>query len=406
MTIQTDILIIGGGIAGMWTLNRLTNLGYSAILLEKSALGDGQSMKSQGIIHGGVKYSLTGEASQAAQAIASMPKRWSDSLNGCGEIDLSQAEVLSPYHYMWSKGSLSSKLTTFFASKAVSEKMHPIAKEDEPIAFKDAKLKSKLYALHENVLDIPSVFQTLAQQHHGQCFQIDGVEQLDFQLRDDQSIESVKIKNTDLSITPKFTVFTAGEGNEALMEKLKLPTKEKPEMQRRAVHMCLVKHHYDFPIYAHCIGTGSKPELTITSHRHSDGSWVYYLGGNLSEDGVDLSQDEQIEVAKDTLKKLVPWLDFSTAQFDTFKLNKAEPKTKGLLRPDSSFVQSLSNCCVAWPTKLALAPQLADEVILEIQKHDIKASNKLNKENVIKQFQSVNIPTAKAAIAIWEQVFK
>ena len=405
MTLQTDILIIGGGIAGMWTLNRLTQLGYSAILLEKNTLGDGQSMKSQGIIHGGVKYSLSGEASQAAQAIASMPRRWQDSLDGQGEIDLSQAQVLSPYHYMWSKGSLSSKLTTFFASKAVSEKMHPLKKDEKPMAFKDAKLKSKLYALHENVLDIPSVFQTLAEQHHGQCFQIDCETNLNFQLNNDGSIDSVQFKNTKLSIEPKFTILSAGEGNESLLNKLKIPVQEKPEMQRRTVHMCLVKHHYDFPLFAHCIGTGSKPELTITSHPHSDGSWIYYLGGNLSEDGIDLSEKEQIKVAKATLKKLVPWLDFSKAQFATFKVNKAEVETKGLLRPDNSYVETIKNFAVAWPTKLALAPQLSDKVIKVLKENEINPSHNLDTDLYLESFKEAKIPNAEVATAIWEQVF-
>ena len=406
MTINTDILIIGGGIAGMWTVNRLTKLGYSVILLEKTALGDGQSMKSQGIIHGGVKYSLTGQVSKAANAISGMPKRWSDSLDGSGEVDLSQAKVLSPYHYMWSKGNLASKLTTFFASKAVSEKMHRLNPDEEPLAFQEAKLKSALYALHENVLDIPSIFQTLAQQHHGQCFQVDCQNELDFEVNPDSSIHLAKIRNTDLAIKPQFTIFTAGEGNEALLEKLNLPAKEKPAMQRRAVHMTLVKHQHPFPLYAHCIGTGSKPELTISSHKHSDGSWVYYLGGNLSEDGIDLNEDEQIKVAKETLKELVPWLDFTKADFASFKLNKAEPKTKGLLRPDSSFVQTIQNTAVAWPTKLALAPQLADQIIEELQKNDINALNPQNKTELIAAFQKANIQCSQAATPIWEQLFK
>ena len=37
--IQTDITIIGGGIAGLWLLHRLCSLGYNAILLEHKALG-------------------------------------------------------------------------------------------------------------------------------------------------------------------------------------------------------------------------------------------------------------------------------------------------------------------------------------------------------------------------------
>src|SRR5665213_2066743 len=50
-----DIAIFGGGIAGLWLLNRLRTAGYSALLFESGALGGGQTNKAQGIIHGGMK---------------------------------------------------------------------------------------------------------------------------------------------------------------------------------------------------------------------------------------------------------------------------------------------------------------------------------------------------------------
>lgn len=60
--LKLDALIIGGGVAGLWLLNRLRNEGYQALLLEQEALGTGQSIASQGMIHGGIKYAL-GESS-------------------------------------------------------------------------------------------------------------------------------------------------------------------------------------------------------------------------------------------------------------------------------------------------------------------------------------------------------
>ena len=52
--VATDILIFGGGIAGLWTLHRLRRAGFAACLLESSSLGSTQSIGSQGIIHGGL----------------------------------------------------------------------------------------------------------------------------------------------------------------------------------------------------------------------------------------------------------------------------------------------------------------------------------------------------------------
>ncbi|WP_323150307.1 FAD-dependent oxidoreductase, partial [Pseudomonas oryzihabitans] len=57
---STDILIVGGGVAGLWLNARLRRAGYATVLVETGALGGGQSGKSQGIIHGGTKYALTG----------------------------------------------------------------------------------------------------------------------------------------------------------------------------------------------------------------------------------------------------------------------------------------------------------------------------------------------------------
>src|SRR5882762_9084544 len=87
-TVKTDIVIIGGGIAGLWLLNRLRQLGYSAILLESNTLGGGQTHKAQGIIHGGMKYALQGEVTSSMAAITDMPKIWQHCLHGQGEIDL------------------------------------------------------------------------------------------------------------------------------------------------------------------------------------------------------------------------------------------------------------------------------------------------------------------------------
>ena len=55
-----DVAIVGGGIAGIWLLNLLHHSGYRVVLFEAEEVGCQQTLGSQGMIHGGLKYELGG----------------------------------------------------------------------------------------------------------------------------------------------------------------------------------------------------------------------------------------------------------------------------------------------------------------------------------------------------------
>lgn len=116
------------------------------------------------------------------------------------------------------------------------------------------------------------------------------------------------------------------------------------------------------PLYAHCLGTGDTPRLTITSHSDAQGRLIWYLGGGLAEDGVTRDRAAQIAAARRELAALLPWVDWARVELASFTVARAEPRQAQGRRPGSLEVQMHGRCLAAWPTKLALAPALADHL--------------------------------------------
>ncbi|OAD23675.1 oxidoreductase, FAD-binding protein [Candidatus Thiomargarita nelsonii] len=367
--IHVDITIIGGGIAGLWLLNRLRNLGYNAILFEQKALGGAQTLASQGMIHGGMKYTLGGVLPNISETIAQMPKHWRSCLAGQGDVDLSRAQILSDHVYLWSTASLGSKLTTFFASRAIRGRINAVAKDKIPPVFQNKAFNGKLYRLQEIVVDVPSVVSALAENYREAIFKIDW-QHASFVQANEGGVEALQIQHNSqlLSIQSQRFIFAAGEGNENLLQQLSIT---QPKMQRRPLHQVLVKHDYPHPLYAHCIATSSSPRLTVSSHATSDGKWIWYLGGGLATKGVDQTEPELIATAKEEVKALFSWIDFSQAQWGCLRINRAEPKQGDFMLPDSAYAKSCGNVIVAWPTKLTLSPDLANKVVELLRQEQI-----------------------------------
>ena len=355
-TLHTDIAIIGGGIAGLWTLNHLRKLGYSAILFEHSALGSEQTIGSQGMIHGGVKYALAGNWNDRAEAISAMPAIWRQCLRGEGKVDLRGARVLSEDFFLWSSARLQSRLTTFLASKMLRGRVEKVAAQDYPSPLQSPDFHGQVYRLEDLVLDVPSLVATLADRQHDAIFKVDW--QSASLYRDGNR---ALLELPECTVVPRRLVLTAGTGNEALIAALGATG---PAMQRRPLQQVLVKHHYQESFYGHCMGSNPSPRLTVSSHISLDNRPVWYLGGELATSGADDEPGQLIERARGELKELLPWVDFGQTEWRTIRLDRAEPLRAGQ-RPDSAFVGKvgdMDNTLAAWPTKLTLCPDLADAI--------------------------------------------
>ncbi len=368
-------LIIGGGIAGLWTLARLQQAGYKSVLLESQALGVGQTRYAQGIIHGGTKYALTGKLTASSEAVADMPSRWRACFEGNGELDLTQAELLSDAHYLWSTTSLTSRISGFFASKVMRSRSSELDKDALPAIFQHKDFHGQFYRLDEPVFDVLSVIRALAEPRKQSILMID-------QETLAAENEAVKVQSTpgdSYVFHYKKIIFIAGEGNEDLLSRFGC---NQPEMQRRPLKMVVMRggpnKGLNDMIYAHCLGASVNPRITITSHRDKQGNIVWYMGGQLAEDGVNKSDAELIQAAKKELNELIPWLELKDAEWGVLEINRAEINKPGTTRPASFSIETNNKIITAWPTKLALAPALADALLEILDKENISPGTDLS----------------------------
>ncbi len=367
-TIKTDIAIVGGGVAGLWLLSELRGAGYHAVLLEANALGHGQTIASQGMIHGGIKYALSGGLTQASEAIASMPARWREALAGLGHVDLSSTTVLSDHFYMWSPGDISSRLGTFVASRALRGRIDKIARSAYPPLFNTPEFRGQLLKLVDLVVDVPSLLRNLADNNRGHIFSATPEETRLTRGHDDKT----NIVTAAGVIQAQRVILAAGLGNENLLSQL---GSSQPETQRRPLHQVLLRHDAPHELYGHCMGRSASPRLTVSTHKAEDGSSIWYLGGDLATNHIDKEPAALIDIARRELAEIFPWLDFGHQQWATLRIDRAEPRQPRLLKPDRAFASltdTAADVIACWPTKLALAPDLAKSVLALLSENGVQ----------------------------------
>ena len=352
--LNVDVAIVGGGIAGLWLLARLRQRGYGALLIESEQLGAGQTLCAQGIIHGGAKYALHGEISDSATAIAGMPALWRRCLNGEDPIiDLRGARLLAEHQYLWATRAPTSRLAAFFASRVMRGRMEKVVGaevNDSPVVLRHPEFQGTVYRLEEPILDVASVLSIFAEHYRSAIVRSQGP----VTLKADGTLNLHYPNRPSLVVRPTCTVFTAGAGNAALAW---------ATLQRRPLHMVMARGPaLPGVLYAHCLGASEVPRLTVTSHYDASGRLIWYLGGGLAEDGIKRDRQDQIRAARRELETLLPWVDWSKAEFATFTVQRAEARQRRGVRPAEPGVFRDGRVIAAWPTKLALAPLLAERV--------------------------------------------
>jgi len=363
-TVPLDLVIFGGGAAGLWLLDEAVRCGYRAALLEAHDLGSGQTIASQGIIHGGLKYTLAGLLTPSAEAIADMPLIWRRCLAGERQPDLSGTRIRAEFCHLWRTTSLSGMLGMVGARAGLRVTPAKLDQSQRPQPLR--QVRGLVARLDEQVIDPGSFLSVLAARNRDRLLHIDDRSGLEFDCSTPGQVELIRLLNPDtgepIDLQPRWTVFTAGAGNETLLSHVDL--EHDVFTQRRPLHMVMLRGELP-ELNGHCVD-GRNTRVTITSSHDSSDRRVWQLGGRVAEQGVAMEPAELIQHAHQELTEVLPDTDFSGVEWATYRADRAEPAAEGV-RPDDAVVREHGNVMIAWPTKLALAPRLAELVLARLE---------------------------------------
>ena len=353
-----DIAIIGAGIAGLWAFNRLKSMGYDVLLLEREAIGCGQTLASQGIIHSGLKYAFAGKINELAQSISAMPDLWRAALEGQGLVDLSAASDAASSQYLLIPPGFMGGLISLASKKALGGNVTELSVDEWPESVKASGFKGTVIYMDEPVLDIATIIRALAEPYK------DSIRKSG----DEAPIEYLNSQGSN----GKQIIFTAAGSNHEIA---KVHSHDKGlKTQARPLLMGMMKNA-PYPLYAHLVGPSEKPVATITTHETQDGSLVWYLGGAVAERKKEDDPQKVYDAVRKAFAKYLPAVDLSNVEWAVLPIDRIEgtSSSKGWM-PDTPTVHACGNALYCWPTKLTFAPMLSDMILEHLQNNNVAPS--------------------------------
>ncbi|PTQ90022.1 FAD-dependent oxidoreductase [Agitococcus lubricus] len=390
--ISVDCVIFGGGVTGLWLLNRLKTAGYSVILLHQGALGGLQTLNSGGMIHGGLKYGLS--ALSHDEQLDDMPALWQDCLAGTGEIDLRQVSCFSTHQHLWAEPNHRAQAGLFLASHIINGQVEKLSTNDYPSLFRNPSFKGDVYRLNYPVLDPISLVAQLALNHHDCIYDISACK---WHIETDDKYRSTAIfihhGTTQLRLKAQTVCLAAGEGNQYLVKQMGINA---TLMTSKPVHMLCIQQDSLPAFYGHCLGIQRKSRLTITTHQ-AQGKTLWYVGGTVAEEGIDRDSPAQIQAIKTELAELLPWQSLQGARFRSLLINRVYPKERSLMAASRAHVQWFANNALIWPTRLILAPNAAHQTLTAMAQHG----------TLPRYEQTLNLPLSRCHLgqATWQTLF-
>jgi glycine/D-amino acid oxidase-like deaminating enzyme len=348
-----DALIIGGGMAGLFAMHALRQAGHSVCLAERSALGDGQSVCAQGIVHGGVKYSLGGLVSGSAKAIERMPERWLAMADSGAGFDLRGAPPIARSMWLWRSEGVAGAFAMAGARLSLRARPEAVPPGERPLPLRD--VRGDVLRMPEPVFDPVATLGALLAPVAPWTVRGKAHASQDGTVR-------VEGAGRTFALRPRCVVLAAGAGNASLRGELGLG---QGLMQLRPLHQAMVRG--PLPEFnGHCVD-GLATRVTVTSASLAGGDRVWHIGGKLAEEGVSRDARAQRAHALAEMRAVLPSVEFSSCMWSTYSVNRAEREQPKGGRPEDACVERSSvgetSVLTVWPTKMALAPVAADMVL-------------------------------------------
>ena len=324
---DTEIVVVGGGIAGFFVLDRLRSAGHHAHLIGCPRPGMDQTQWSQGILHSGWKYHR-GDP----RPFPDLAKTWQDMFEGRADPQLPREAIRTSNLWVWGDVDADPSLGP------------------QVMDLPDCLGHHQVHHLEETIIDPGRVLDHLRQKHQSYCHH--GL------VKAARMAGGFEILTEGERILTKHLVLTAGAGNEALGMML---GRAPGFMQRRPLRMYLIRGSLP-NIYGHAM---RQKEVALTIHTipaaHNQRTWV--IGGALAEDAPELHADDAEHRLRNALMSFLPGGLPNGCWWSSYRIDRAENATTDGQRPDDVCVELVDDVHYVWPTKLVLAPRAADTLL-------------------------------------------
>jgi hypothetical protein len=366
--IELDVLIIGGGVMGLWLLNALHQERYAALLLERRELGGEQTCHSHVYIHQGHLYREV----DLAVHLLDVRRTWEQ------WVRQRQPQYgVTPSYFGFQNPADATERTRLWTDPRLGLTYEPVP---VPSPLQGGVIRVVLQS-PEICLDGASLVRKLSYHVRRYISRIEEVRDVRVNAASG-AVETVVVRmprRVDLTFRPRALLLTAGAGNQALLHlasggRHPWLGRVQDVQQIRKSHMLVIKGK-----------TGHLPPLTgvfpslrglFIVSRVSSGETVWlvsdYTGPTLVfvEDGLVYDARWWLPGVVAALRRLAPRVFRypERLQWGVYEAPKAEGRAGGSL-PHEERVEpcGFTNLWTIWPTKLTLAPKVSHTVMTHIR---------------------------------------